>query len=741
MYSALNGRNKFGTVIIQLPNRWTSECLPSRSSTYNSSNSRVIGISKGDLSDITIVPKRINKQYIWTQQTKGCGIKGDQIYIDYNFILNNRITEILREWSKYNFGVFDELGYLDDPIYPQCIPTDDDSSTASSDKYYCSNETRSLMMNLKSNEYCGRTSHNSYTPTRQNFICQRRSTWDVIMASMPTEPKMKPFSREDTPITFKYEQNVLTRYMLILDNTQDILVRESWSYLRTAIRKWILDDLAINTEIGIILSSYNNTMSLNAGSNSKSFGSAGAPISNFVEDNKYLDIMSLKQQQNRDTLASFLPYTPNDYNSNNIKMNPNLNNNNDNTVCLECAIFKAISLLQQYELKNGPANTILLIISPGMTYSINVNYIQKLVLENKYKINTINYPHILRQQPLDLLTTTNGIQIPGWKAFTVYENKENAEKTYLTTYFELTDVLQHISYNNYQGDKMNRPIEIHRKIFYDNSNLEDDNNKNNITGEKPRTKTGSFLIDSTLTQPSSFFIYTHNSEQPLLQNIKLISPKGVKYVQRSDSRLALKQLTITSVLNETGSWQYEFERFYGNPQPHYIQVMATPNPINRDNLIESNGRVEPLPNGGYLIIVELVMGGESRKQPILAAQVDVIITHFDKCNNRQQSSNNIGMMIQEVITASTSMLNDKCQLRMSLYDNGNGNSDLIRNDGIYTRYFSPINTKIGVNNTHTTNTGVFRFDFIVTDNGYQAYTSNSVMDDDHDTLMDPNEGM
>lgn len=27
---------------------------------------------------------------------------------------------LVHEWAKYRYGVFDEFGYNDDPIYPQC---------------------------------------------------------------------------------------------------------------------------------------------------------------------------------------------------------------------------------------------------------------------------------------------------------------------------------------------------------------------------------------------------------------------------------------------------------------------------------------------------------------------------------------------------------------------------------------------------------------------------------------------
>jgi hypothetical protein len=59
-----------------------------------------------------------------------------------------------------------------------------------------------------------------------------------------------------TPV-FYYKRRLLTRYVLIIEDTRDMLIRESWTFLRSAIRKWVGQDLPANTEVGVVLS--NNT--------------------------------------------------------------------------------------------------------------------------------------------------------------------------------------------------------------------------------------------------------------------------------------------------------------------------------------------------------------------------------------------------------------------------------------------------------------------------------------------------
>lgn len=87
--------------------------------------------------------------------------------------------------------------------------------------------------------------------------------------------------------TFKYIRRKLTRYVLVVENTKDMMVRESWSFLRAAIRKWTVHDLPVNTEVGFVLANESSAV-------------------------KILDLHLLNGATARDTVASQVPYTPGD---------------------------------------------------------------------------------------------------------------------------------------------------------------------------------------------------------------------------------------------------------------------------------------------------------------------------------------------------------------------------------------------------------------------------------------------
>lgn len=111
-----------------LPTSWPSNCLP---------KNRTLTTSRGETSDITItVPHSIYRESVWTQQSGGCGEMGDQIYASYTAM--KRITvgrELVREWAKYRYGIFDEIGFANDPIYPKCYTMEKEHITGCSDSY------------------------------------------------------------------------------------------------------------------------------------------------------------------------------------------------------------------------------------------------------------------------------------------------------------------------------------------------------------------------------------------------------------------------------------------------------------------------------------------------------------------------------------------------------------------------------------------------------------------------------
>lgn len=119
LYNALHRRAYFGEITIILPNDWPSTCLPTH---HHNHSSNTILPSSGERSDVTItVEHPIFQNNIWTEQPGGCGVQGKQMYGSYAaFGQQQASREFVRQWARYRYGVFDELGFNFDPIYPKC---------------------------------------------------------------------------------------------------------------------------------------------------------------------------------------------------------------------------------------------------------------------------------------------------------------------------------------------------------------------------------------------------------------------------------------------------------------------------------------------------------------------------------------------------------------------------------------------------------------------------------------------
>lgn len=118
-------------------------------------------------------------------------------------------------------------------------------------------------------------------------------------------------------------------------------------------------------------------------------------------------------------------------------------------------------------------------------------------------------------------------------------------------------------------------------------------------------------------------------------------------------------------------------RFYGNPQPHFVQVLAYPK-SNANNFIRTRSWIKRPSNGAPNVIYAEVMQGNL---PIVDALVEVTV-----------------------------LLPSGREKKLQLFDSGNGDPDITRGDGIYTRYFA------------IDEPGMYKFSVVVSDNGNVAYT-------------------
>lgn len=274
--------------------------------------------------------------------------------------------------------------------------------------------------------FCDEGNHDRFAPTKHNLMCQRRSVLDVVLNhadflnAHSVQNNLNSNQITDTTPKLLFKRQNLTRYVFVIENTKDMMLRESWNYLRLAMRQWAQYVLPSNSEVGIVLDD------------------SARPL-------RVLDIVSINTGANdrfgnRDKFYSALPYIPNE---------------NMQRTCLHCAIKEAMQMLNDRNGVNGQASNVIVVIAPGMDETPDLGKIVEEVSKSKIKIATINYPNIVRKQTLKLLADKTG-----GADYTVFEQKLNVDTTLLTTYFELHNVLYNIVQRFYSGSETDLPVEV-----------------------------------------------------------------------------------------------------------------------------------------------------------------------------------------------------------------------------------------------------------------------------------------
>jgi calcium-activated chloride channel regulator 3/4 len=256
---------------------------------------------------------------LWTQQSAGCGERGDQIFVAERAIrddFENVEKKLTNEFMKYRYGVFDVNGFDSDAIYPKCSVGGSQLCTDAINIEPSQNRQNSIA-----------ESFNKYTPTKQNQLCHRMSRMDVILRNVDFNNTDR--NQNFIPPVFNYVRKMSTRYMVIVDDHIDISVRDSYTFLRDAIRKWLEKDLVHHgTEVGIMRMSSNVT--------------------------KMSDVMKgIAGSDDREGLLSSLPWY--------------IGNKATNARCnLQGVIEKSIAFMKERSKIFGDAISSIVIISPGM---------------------------------------------------------------------------------------------------------------------------------------------------------------------------------------------------------------------------------------------------------------------------------------------------------------------------------------------------------------------------------------
>lgn len=528
---ALDGRATIGETVILLPDTWPDACVPPLPGMGPNGDDAPPSVtsSSGETGDITV--QRVDPAFgarLYTQQSRGCGQPGDQIYLSHA-LLEEPVADLgkrlARELAKYRYGVFDEIGYDGDPIYPTCyvganndrqsltgcsdLPLDNDhsacvSQTSPNLTQLVQPSARSSLMFAPSlphvDHFCDASTHDRLAPTKHNAICGHRSVMEVI--NMHADFQIQ--ANSSTPLapfpapSFVYKRKTMTRYVLVLEDTRDMLIRDSWLFLRNAVRKWSSHDLPPNAEAGLVV--VNDSLAT-----------------------RVVAMQALTSVAARGMVSSNVPYAPGDSRA---------------PACLVCGIREAQEMLEERARLGGPASSVIVILAPGADGQKDLVAAAKAAADRGIRITTINFPGVFRTGSLDAAAG-----VTGSPAFTVLEKGYSMAASLLSTYFRLTTAFEDITYYFYQGHPNDLPVEIHRRELNDQS-----------------TVTGTFVMEEGLGAPARFALYTYNIENPLIKGLTLTSPSQRVYGARSEGLIAVKMITISANINEVRARTFCLQR-------------------------------------------------------------------------------------------------------------------------------------------------------------------------------------
>ena len=481
----------------------------------------------------------------YTQQSRGCGQRGDYISIPFQFLTNwNNTWEafgdpskiFVNEWAKLRYGIFDQHGYPNDPIYPnhfvmgnnQLVPTGTSNlplvgswrNVNGSNCNPASNQMKQLGRNYESPEnfcyfvpsgkrndkitcslgyvpfltnvdkYCTEEEDwvlkkNSYAPTKHNGLCSGKSAMDVILDNSDFKRQRRNSvgnarSVTSTSINSRalIPRSVVSVRVVRKPYPKYVLVMESSSSMnRYGLWKWI--SKAAQKFIRYDLPSSSQIAIV-------TFSNESVVRHNLAE-----------LGENRNGIADSIPDKYKVQRSSNKR-------------CIYCGIKMA---MDDVLLKNGDvaAGAHIILLTRGTRDPLPIEQqteILKYAQENKVRFSSILLPE---ESPSNsfydkLSKVSSGRSV-------IVKSRENVNNIGADTYFNIVEAFQ-----NLRRIDTRFPFEIPVTVY-----------SKETTREEGLISRGTFTIDSTLGRDTLFGIIVDDVEDHFIKSVSFNDSAGVIY--------------------------------------------------------------------------------------------------------------------------------------------------------------------------------------------------------------------
>lgn len=685
LFIALDGKLFYKEVTVVVPQTWRDSRCKTQILTPR-------GASAYGVPDVYVTDEHpVHRKSPYTQQSKGCGHTGDFMAIPFHFLTSwNHTWEawgdpskvFVHEWAKLRYGIFDEHGYADDPLYPnyykvngQVVPTGTSNvpisgawmsqdgqegcdptmsgchfvPSSNNQQATCSLGYFSFLPNV--HRYCGKDDQwmvdQALAPTKHNVLCQAKSAQDIIMGHDDLRGRTRSPDMNSPPeVNVRVVKEPKPKYVLILESSSSMIKRNLWKWVSKAAQKFIRHDLADNSRLAIVTFSNDSVVQ--------------HPMASLTDENARARVA--------DTI-------PDKYK---VQRSPDQR-------CVICGVQTAM----QSVLDGDEAGTHVILVTRGDNNTLSLTD-ESLILEHaryyQVKFSAILVPESARPA---LAFYDSLSKASGGKTFVFSTTKNNMVGAEM--YHGMTQAFEDMRRldTNYPADI---PVNVYAMT---------------ATREEASLKTsGTFAIDSTLGRDTQFGIIVDDADDYFIQSVTFFDGVGVKYgpynsLTNNFNVINLKTINFRQDSNAPPfddpahlgmEWEYEVQWYDGGDRQ-------------LENVITVESKARNLGSFG-LITVALWTNSESSS--------DIVTSQHPLAMFVQVSRGNSPVIMARVTVTVSVSLDDGSVVNLDpidLYDNGNGDPDLTAGDGIYSRYLVQYPAS-----------GRYSFIAQVDDNSARAYT-------------------
>lgn len=421
----------------------------------------------------------------FTVQHAGCGQAAKRLAISAGFLAlleeggpaaskygpPDRV--FVREWAHYRYGVFTETGYPGDPLYPayrarsggndpadvaltsctnqpleldwrttsgqSCVPRVDPMTgrPRDDDCHALPNRTQenvfSSIMALQTlpnvNQFCDEDEHlhNDRAPTKQNALCDYRSTWDVIANHRDFYRRNQAGERLLGRTRFHYVQEAPLRVVMVVQVTASSGIRDRRAFVIRALDKFARVDAPDDSRLGLV-----------------AFGQ--------VEPSVRFPLTTMNSSNTRAKLVQRLPAPNSKFNSS-----------------LEDGLSRALQMLSEdrelpYPSSNGSAAAggVILLLSNGDMEADVAERFQESLRSSQVRLQSLVYPSSATPSAhLDSL-----VEHTGGRTWHVHESTVGDEQRgSVATQAELYEAFYSLLLRGYSWDETDNYVMIEKREF------------------------------------------------------------------------------------------------------------------------------------------------------------------------------------------------------------------------------------------------------------------------------------